>query len=429
MASSKNGDCEPSASPTGSASMESTGESSLLSTLSLHDCLSLGEVELGLHLSAQQQQSASASTTPSDASRDRIAALRKREILRLPKLLRLLSMTRTLAPLSILGSVPNDDSSSSTKDALVTRTVERLEHVAASHSVAEGVDVVTCHLTPTLTRKLSRVPSLQYDRPWSRATATIAGAEGTNSATDSTTTRSSKTSSSTAKRNSAAVRWDTAELAAVARSPRGSASRKRKRQTEAGTENKDDDAKEASIELDDESSEEGGEDMDVDEVVPPPKQRIRTDSIQRRESLDIAAEDSPEATVVKILSELTTLVVTSLEPIQSSMSSHHNGDDTAPTSLVPKKGQLSLTTDDSILAESAQDDGGVMGGSDLGSTVAAIMHHAPVLQCKHVAVRRLISRRVMGIQSVGSLTFVSPLLSRLPCAGLPFLKSVICWHG
>jgi hypothetical protein len=48
--------------------------------------------------------------------------------------------------------------------------------------------------------------------------------------------------------------------------------------------------------------------------------------------------------------------------------------------------------DDSILSESAglrgaEGAGGAMEGSDLGSTVAAIMHHAPVLRSRHVAVR------------------------------------------
>jgi hypothetical protein len=51
--------------------------------------------------------------------------------------------------------------------------------------------------------------------------------------------------------------------------------------------------------------------------------------------------------------------------------------------------QFVLSMDDSILAEMSDDRGGVGGGFDLGSTVAAIMHHAPVLQSRHVAVRSL----------------------------------------
>lgn len=74
------------------------------------------------------------------------------------------------------------------------------------------------------------------------------------------------------------------------------------------------------------------------------------------------------------------MVVTSLEPIADS---HDTEEEQGG------KG-LSLTIDDSILSESAggasQGAGGAMEGSDLGPTVSVIMHHAPVLRSKHVAV-------------------------------------------
>ena len=111
--------------------------------LSLHDCLSLGEIALGL------QNDDKANTTKQEASHhDRSI----QEIHRLPLFLRILSMTR---PLSTITSLPSSEKREESeqieqnneeveeKDDLVDQVVERLEQVAATYSVAEGVDVVT----------------------------------------------------------------------------------------------------------------------------------------------------------------------------------------------------------------------------------------------------------------------------------------------
>jgi hypothetical protein len=270
------------------------------SKLSLHDCLSLGEIELGL------QSSENSSKEETDRSVE--------ELQRLPLFLRILSLTRPLARISILEDTePNGE-----EDDLVNRTVERLEHVAATYSVAEGVDVVTSYLAPHTCRKISKLPPLK------------------------------KTNQS----------WKTKELAAVARNPW---SVKRKR-AQTSTSREGQNGNEDTIMMEGSSDEEELEEEDT-----PSKKRHKT--VDRRDSLEAVVEDS-ESTFVKTLSELASLVIASLAPIEES-EDHSN---------------VSLTIDDSILSESATESGGAMEGSDLGSTVAAIMFNTSVLQYRHVAV-------------------------------------------
>ena len=101
-------------------------------SLSLHDCLALGEIELGL---ANQRQ-------PSQAN-DHLRATQ--EIQRLPYILRLLSSTRPLASISMMdwleknSSSDDNDNHPSDKDALVDTVVDGLEDVAATYSIAEAV--------------------------------------------------------------------------------------------------------------------------------------------------------------------------------------------------------------------------------------------------------------------------------------------------
>lgn len=295
-----------------------------MSSLTLHDCLSLGEIELGLDPERNDND---------DGKQKRI-----QEIQRLPLFLRILSLTRPLASISMLG---NDDSDGENKDstkedALINRTVERLEHVAATYSVAEGVDVVTSYLAPTMSREISRLPPL--------------------------------------KRNKNGV-WDTTALAEVARNPR---SWKRKRPdgdiaADAGEDEKDHNIHEASSSDDD-------HDQTAEEKS---NKRPRHDG-NRRDSEVVAAEDSQEATFLKTLAELTSLVVGALAPLEmdnTNTEGNDNADDQSNRTI-------SLTIDDSILNESGSSagTGGAMEGSDLGSTVAAIMFNASVLQSRHVAV-------------------------------------------
>ena len=306
--------------------------------LCLHDCLSLGEVELGL-------------STENRAGE---------EIQRLPLLLRLLSFTRPLSSVSIFDILKDDDKDEDKEgsDPLVNTVVARLEHVAATYSVAEGVDVVTCHLVPSISRKISKLTALQ-------------------------------------KRKPGGIEWDTAALVAVAKHPTVSRSKRRRLSTEdPSQDNKhDDDAIQDSSDLDD-ADEDDQPDEDNDMQVALEDKKRKRNTIQRRDSIGhdhSGAEDSQEATVIKTLSELASLVVSALEPLSSSViAAAADTSEEAPESC-QNKGQLVLTIDDSILSESARGSeegmGGAMAGSDLGSTVAAIMHHAPVLRSRHVAVR------------------------------------------
>jgi hypothetical protein len=84
----------------------------------------------------------------------------------------------------------------------------------------------------------------------------------------------------------------------------------------------------------------------------------------------------------KTLSDLTSLVVASLEPVRADRDSDG---DSGP------KGKLTLSMEDSSLSERARShvatgNEGVMVGSDLGSTVVALLHYSPVLRYQHVAV-------------------------------------------
>ena len=154
-----------------------------------------------------------------------------------------------------------------------------------------------------------------------------------------------------------------------------------------------------------------------------PHQKKQKIALERRDSIGpdgssvAVAEDSLEATVSKTLTELVTLVVHSLVPVQpihldeaddggdqegggehhhhssnsnNNPSSNHDDPD-HPQTQHQHGHRLLLAMDDSILSESGKGGieesvGAAMGGSDLGSTIASIMHHAPVLRSQHVAV-------------------------------------------
>ncbi|CAJ1953893.1 unnamed protein product [Cylindrotheca closterium] len=300
-------------------------------SLSLHDSLALGEVELGL---SQSQND--------DIDND---ARRKQEIQRLPLFLRILSLARPLT------AVPTfeDNETNGIDDELVHRTVERLEDVAATYSMAEEVDVVTSYLAPNMSRKIGQLPPLRKTK------------EG---------------------------EWDTKDLAAVAKNPRSSS--KRKRTLSEGIPDGDEDDAIRDSSADDEDADASGEEGDAAGADGKKRKgpKIRKTILDRRESEIAAAEDSQEATFVKTLSELASLVVAALAPLEeSSNGGDAGGGGTAEGTETEgrSKGRLSLTVDDSILNESTAGSGGAMEGSDLGATVAAIMCNASVLQSRHVA--------------------------------------------
>jgi hypothetical protein len=349
----------------------STSSTSIIDPkLSLHDYLSLGEVELGL----------SSENVPDE------------EIQRLPFFLRVLSLTRPLSSIGILGDKEKEGGDD--RDPVVNQVVARLEHVVATYSVAEGVDVVTCHLAPSMSRKLSKLSPLQ-------------------------------------KLNEV---WNTQALTAVAKHP--TTSRSKRRRSSVGQPISATNAAEYAEDGIQGSSDEGSEeDVDEEEEATPTLEDItskkrKLSTLQRRDSLGEGghAEDSQEATVTKTLSELASLVASSLEPLRKDVDDSQEGG---------SKGQLSLTIDDSILSERGTDEGvgGAMAGSDLGSTVAAIMHHAPVLRSRHVAVCTL-STEIKLINSHAWLAlplqgwissdafFVFLCHCRTPSAGQPFPRQV-----
>jgi hypothetical protein len=361
-------------------------------SLSLHDALALGEIELGL-----------SNDGPGEKSRGGGVSKNVAELQRLPYLLRLLAKTR---PLSAIPSLQDPSSSTSNneetkeqqkhqQDPLLEAVVERLEHVAATYSMAEGVDVVTNYLVPALTKPLSQVPPL----------VPIKNKDG-----------------SISFRNTEAL------LEAAKYNPKASAKRRKRRASMIssasgdGGEGDNDDEYDSDVEMEDvpNTSQQqqlstatgnngGGGDGEAPSDTHEKKRKHL--SLDRRDSskgdgttATAVAEDSLEATVSKTLTELVSLIVQSLAPVESSTETEDAGDgggghdhehNHSSTHHHRHGHRLFLTADDSILAESGkgieESAGAATGGSDLGSTLASIMHHAPVLKSQHVAVSILLN--------------------------------------
>ena len=368
-------------------------------SLSLHDALALGEIELGLSNSA-------ASSADESTTKHHIA-----ELQRLPYLLRLLSKTRPLVTIPSLQDPsraqesevadapnnlnPSENNSSSSQDDPLVEAVRRLEHVAARYSTAEGVDVVTNYLLPVLTKSLSQLPPLVKD---------------------------------TSPGNNNYYKNTESLIQAAKYNPKASAKRRKRSAMSAASSSSDgqqdhpnkEEQYDSDVEMDDVPITSNDTTKEETEGPHQKKQKIaleRRDSIGPDGSSVAVAEDSLEATVSKTLTELVTLVVHSLVPVQpihldeaddggdqegggehhhhssnSNNNSSSNHDDPDHPQTQHQHGhRLLLAMDDSILSESGKGGieesvGAAMGGSDLGSTIASIMHHAPVLRSQHVAV-------------------------------------------
>lgn len=334
----------------GTAVESATSSSSPPVSMSLHDCLSLGEIEAGLtwRQTIGCDQNGNEDDKKNDDSRKQEEYLRSEEVQRLPYLLRLLSSTRPLASIHPFVASkkeesddrPPDAKDTSERDEYLDRIVDRLEDVAANYSVAGGIDVLTNHLAPAVAKNLSRLPSLKRS-----------GDE-----------------------------WKTQDLAAVARDPIAKRKRRRsslakKRVKTEGGDTQNEDALGA-------TSDEGDDDKDMMDIVMDETIDDRRNSFHRRDSMIVAAEDSQESTVIKTLSELASLVVASLDN-----KSHHEveaDDEQHAGASSGKKSWLTLETDD-ILSEKAATEGHTTEGNDLSSTIVSIMQNAPVLQSRHVA--------------------------------------------
>ena len=348
-------------------------------SLSLHDCLSLGEIEVGLERRQNTSTNQKGNADNDLSTKQQEENLRSEEVQRLPYLLRLLSNTRPLASIQsfaafkvnseeVVDKQPTGSIDTNTigNDEYLDRIVDRLEDVAANYSVAEGIDVVTNHLGPSVAKNLSRLSTLvktRVDDDYS---------------------------------------WNTEALAAVARDP--IAKRKRpKREANLTSNSKKIKHEKNGMDIDTPDTDIGKEDVlgttsdeDEDEETGPmdiefdDMTQDRRASFNRRDSIIVAAEDSQESTVIKTLSELVSLVVKSLD----NRSNHEvEGEDDQPQHSGAASGSrkasslLTLDTDDILSEKAASISTGHDGdeGNDLSSTIVAIMHSAPVLQSRHVA--------------------------------------------
>jgi hypothetical protein len=424
------------------------------SSLSLHDCLSLGEINLGLEKryevnDTDDNNNNNNNNNNNDDQQQKKQYLRSvEEIRRLPYLLRILSRTRPLASIQSFTTMKksnsktddddNDEEGETTsvksnentnKDDDVDRLVDCLEDVTATYSVAEGIDVITNHLAPSVAKTLSRLPPLIWK-------------SNNNSTSSSNINNNEDGYAYVADDDFAHGYWDTEDLASIARDP---ISKRRRRSKNSSSSNKkiklghgekneseggggDNTGTSGDDLVTLSTDDDGEEDIAMTSAIEIEDDTVagagRRFSLHRRDSMKVAAEDSQESTVIKTLSELASLVVASLEP-SSPLDAPNQEEDNHHKHRQDVKGEgegeddqqqrhsrserrasstLALNSDDSILSEKkagnsgvssknngnfpvgAAETGGVMeGNSDLCSTIVAIMHHAPILQSRHVA--------------------------------------------
>jgi len=268
------------------------------------------------------------------------------EVDRLPLLLRLLTTAQPLA--SVPSLIDSTTKSNSGSDPFVDAVVSRLEHVAATHSAAEAIDMLTGHICSTISRRISKLPPLK-------------------------------------KRNG---KWDTHDLAVVAVAPLGI--RKNRSGDAIAGESDDglDSADEDKLEKIDSIRDKRERDGEEESAAPPYKKKkkgelIRNGSVEGRDSLLLGsfAEDSQEAYVTRVWSEVALLVVESLQKQpKSSVNQKSHPDVEHPDEASPSSTELSVKVD-SLLSES--DTATTM--PDLGACLSAIVHHAPVLRHAHMA--------------------------------------------
>lgn len=121
-----------------------TEERKVESEASIHDWLAIGDIDRAL--SGDQRNL-------------------KEEINRLPLFLRLLSAAQPLAAIPVLFPAKDQSQQSTSQtDPLLNSVVFKLEDVAATYSEAEGIDVLTSHYAPVLSRRLSKLPPLKRKR-------------------------------------------------------------------------------------------------------------------------------------------------------------------------------------------------------------------------------------------------------------------------
>jgi hypothetical protein len=259
------------------------------------------------------------------------------ELERLPLLLRILSSSRPLAGIPTI--LPNTDKQAEEEndedaiDEVIQQAVERLEDRAALYSEAEGIEVVTSHLAPFCCRKrtgISKVKNIELLRDIAQGNSVVGSSK-----------TAKKRKMETTKERTAATTTSASVDSDLSDHP-----------------NDDDDN--------------DGELSDVVKGDVLSSYKRPYSSLQRPSHHHISTvpsqqleDDSLEVTVTKTIIGLAQLIVESSQ--QELMDA-------------PRLQQL---LSDSILAQPRSKD---ILGNDLGSTVCAIMHYAPILKHTQVAV-------------------------------------------
>lgn len=284
----------------------------------LHDCLALGQIEAGLPLSFESSPA---------------------EIHRLPVLLRWLSAAADRQDDPVEDLREGQDST----DEIIEEAVARLEDRAAFYSVAEEVEMISCHLAPIVTKRVSKIPSLKRQFKNGRQC------------------------------------FNVSELEAVAQDPMGNIHNKRRRSTSSLTSEKIDHSVKGKDQTDDDDDDEvlRPDSLDDNDGIlsaskqtleqPVCRKRVRSDGVVDQFASTMIPEDSPEFIATKTLQELISLTATSLKP-------------ETPFAI--------RGVEDSSLAVETEATGahkGAASNADLAARVVSLMHYTPVLRHDHVA--------------------------------------------
>jgi hypothetical protein len=386
----------------------------------LHDCLALGAFEYGLpYLKIRTVEADAAmstvntqSSTPAASSLNKISVVAEdnfvqldvpSEIHRLPLLLRILSQSRPLSSIQSLGDLlllqkedTSKDLSSMNDDPLLDDIVARLEDRAAIYAASERVQMVSCHLAPAACQRLSKLPPLSKRKSRAHSIPSESTSYDTtqlevvaeNLLHSSDTGSKKQRRLSLTKQSSANVKSDFEE-----------------EESDEG-ENDDDLRGRRTGELDDSDCDPKAEYTVLTSTENKKRRRARSAMNTRALSLSNVSEDSPEYTVLKVLHELITLTVSSLQqqdgyekPMDKDYSKNERTALAQANHMTFQKiGSLPLPKlDDSILAQperrvksvgSPSSSGHAITSTpaDLASTVVALMHYATVLQHRYVAV-------------------------------------------
>jgi hypothetical protein len=357
----------------------------------LHDFISLGEVEAGLlSLPDWEQFEKSQSVT------EHCVTSFDDEKNRLPFLLRVLQLSRPLSTIPTLDDCDQSDDNCSSglffsqnnvnrkninetdeqtrdaisNDSIICNAVNRLEERAAVYGIAEGVEIVSCYLSPAVTRYVSRVPRLVPIKE------------------DSITISSEKIQSTYLEK-----RFDTSLLErSIERTTSSnilgkrngighpaSKGKKRRRPSTVGND---------SVVHDDLS------DSSCEEMINDSKRGAKVNITEVEVHSDAqVSKDSQEATVLKTFQDLARVTVLSLKQSPSAARSDAAMDDENPDCMANRSNRaLCISMQDSALSETAKTQQLHQTGiCDLPSTVASLLHNSPCLGTRHVAVSKGIS--------------------------------------